>query len=167
MFRLRYVIFNCKLISYYFFQLKTESKSAPTTPSGHKSSSSRSHHSHHSSSSHRSSSHRSSHHHHRSSDHHKSRRRYNVGVQCKVGDKYKSSSGSCKSAGFSLANPCPSLEGSVKYRYGHFMRVETHPNGGGKVLHMWQDEFRHLNDEEMEKLAREFVEVSTFEMETA
>ena len=31
---------------------------------------------------------------------------------------------------------------------------------------MWQDEFRQLNDEEMENLAREFVEVSTIEMDT-
>jgi hypothetical protein len=40
------------------------------------------------------------------------------------------------------------------------MRVETYPNGGGKVLHMWQDEFESSHTEqEMEDLAKEFVEV--------
>ena len=149
-------------------QLKTESKSAPTTPSGHKNSSNRHHHHHHSSS-HRDkdrSHHRSERSHHRSSDHHR-RKRYNVGVQCKVGDKYKtsssgSSSAACKSAGYSLANPCPSLEGSVKYKYGRFMRVETYPNGEGKVLHLWHDEISGLNEKEIEEVAKEFIEVSTY-----
>ena len=152
-------------------QLKTESKSAPTTPSGHKNSSNRHHHHHHSSS-HRDKDRSSSHHHrsersshHRSSDHHR-RKRYNVGVQCKVGDKYNktsssSSSGSTNiSAGYSLANPCPSLENSVKYKYGRFMRVETYPNGEGKVLHMWHDEISGLNEKEIEEVAKEFIEVS-------
>ena len=141
-------------------QIKTESKSAPTTPHGHKSSR---HHHHHSSSSHKDKdrSHRSSHH---RSDHHR-RKRYNVGVQCKIGDKNKSNSSSSSTStlrftGYTMANPCPSLEGSVKYKYGHFMRVETYPNGGGKVLHMWQDEINQLNDVEMENLAKEFIEVS-------
>lgn len=66
---------------------------------------------------------------------------------------------SAKSAGFSMANPCPSLEGSVKYKYGHFMRVETYPNGGGLVLHMWQDEINGLSEKETEEVAKEFVEV--------
>merc|ERR1712004_367780 len=142
------------------------SKSAPTTPSGHKSSHHRSsshHHHHHrdrEKDRHRSSggSHRSSHH----------RKRYNVGVQCKIGDKHKPISGKpvTKYAGFSLANPCPSLEGSVKYKYGSFMRVETYPNGGGKVLHMWQDEINALADEsEIEALAQEFVEEAFIENE--
>ena len=153
-------------------QLKTETKSAPTTPSGHKNNSNRHHHHHHSSS-HRDkdkdrSHHRSERSHHRSSDHHR-RKRYNVGVQCKVGDKQKTSSSAgssntsaaSKSAGYSLANPCPSLEGSVKYKYGRFMRVETYPNGEGKVLHLWHDEISILNEKEIEEVAKEFIEVST------
>eukprot|EP00093_Oithona_nana_P011637 11637.XXX_468499_465056_1 [CDS] Oithona nana genome sequencing. len=139
------------------------SKSAPTTPSGHKSS-------HHRSSSHHQRDrekdrHRSSGGSHRSSHH---RKRYNVGVQCKIGDRHKPISGKpvTKYAGFSLANPCPSLEGSVKYKYGSFMRVETYPNGGGKVLHMWQDEINALADEsEIEALAQEFVEEAFIENE--
>merc|ERR1711981_276881 len=145
--------------------IKTESKSAPTAPHGHKSSR---HHHHHSSSSHKDKdrSHRSSHH---RSDHHR-RKRYNVGVQCKIGDKNKSNSSSSSTStlrftGYTMANPCPSLEGSVKYKYGHFMRVETYPNGGGKVLHMWQDEINQLNDVEMENLAKEFIEEAFIENE--
>ena len=123
------------------------------------------------------------HHHHRSHrDGHGSHRsshkkRYNVGVQCKIGEKSKnqahsssSTSGSGvagtgpdrgvaaannrKYAGFSLANPCPSLEGNVKYKYGHLMRIETYPNGGGEVLHMWHDEIRHLSDAEQVNILR-------------
>ena len=26
------------------------------------------------------------------------------------------------------------------------MRIETYPNGGGEVLHMWNDELRHMSD---------------------
>ena len=63
-------------------------------------------------------------------------------------DKGVSASNNRKYAGFSLANPCPSLEGSVKYKYGHLMRIETYPNGGGEVLHMWHDEIRHMSDAE-------------------
>lgn len=70
-----------------------------------------------------------------------------------------------KYAGFSLANPCPSLEGSVKYKYGSFMRVETYPNGGGKVLHMWQDEINTLEESEIEALAKEFIEEAFIENE--
>ncbi len=39
------------------------------------------------------------------------------------------------------------------------MRVETYPNGGGKVLHMWQDEIKHLEEEKLEEVAKEFIEV--------
>lgn len=113
------------------------------------------------------------------SDRHKHRpKRCNIGIQCRrdkdlkkevgfsstpkttEGDetKFRRRFGSGVSGGFCMANPCPSLIGK-KYKYGRFMRVEIYPNGGGKVLHMWQDEFDHLSDEEKEALAREFIEV--------
>ena len=60
-------------------------------------------------------------------------------------------------AGYSMANPCYNL--ANKYKYGHLMRVEIYPNGGGKVLHLWQDEFDHLNEQEVDELARDFVKV--------
>ena len=41
------------------------------------------------------------------------------------------------------------------------MRVETYPNGEGKVLHMWHDEISGLNEKEIEEVAKEFIEVST------
>jgi hypothetical protein len=56
-----------------------------------------------------------------------------------------------------MANPCYNLCG--KYKFGSLMRVEIYPNGGGKVLHLWQDEFNHLNEKEAEELAREFIKV--------
>jgi len=174
--------------------IKSESNSVSTTPSGHKSSSSSSHRHHSSSSSHHRDKDRDRHNHHRSHrDGHGSHRsshkkRYNVGVQCKIGEKSKNQANSSSStsgsgaagtgpdmgdaaannrkyAGFSLANPCPSLEGSVKYKYGHLMRIETYPNGGGVVLHMWQDEIRHLSDADQEKVAHEFIEEAFTENE--
>ena len=53
---------------------------------------------------------------------------------------------SAKYGGFSLANPMPSLAGSSKYKYGALMRVETYPNGGAKVLHMWQQEISAVSE---------------------
>lgn len=60
-------------------------------------------------------------------------------------------------AGFSMANPCYNLAG--KYKHGSLMRVETYPNGGGKVLHLWQDEFAHFSEQELDQLARDYVKV--------
>ena len=40
------------------------------------------------------------------------------------------------------------------------MRVETYPNGEGKVLHLWHDEISGLNEKEIEEVAKEFIEVS-------
>ena len=60
-------------------------------------------------------------------------------------------------AGYSMANPCYNL--ASKYKSGHLMRVEIYPNGGGKVLHLWQDEFDHFSEPEADELARDFVKV--------
>ncbi len=65
-----------------------------------------------------------------------------------------------RNAGYSMANPCPSLGHMLKYKYGQLFNVETYPNGGGKVLHLWQDDIKHLSEEEVEQVAREFLEVS-------
>ena len=71
-----------------------------------------------------------------------------------------------------MANPCPSLaelgtnrslsNGRGKYKFGQLMRVETYPNGGGKVLHMWQDEINALRlpEADLERIAEEFLHVS-------
>ena len=47
----------------------------------------------------------------------------------------------------------------MKYKYGHLMRVEVYPNGGGEVLHMWHDEIKHMSEAEQEDVAKEFIEV--------
>ena len=60
-------------------------------------------------------------------------------------------------AGYSMANPCYNL--GSKYRFGSLMRVETYPNGGGKVLHLWQDEFSHFSELDQEELAKDFIMV--------
>ena len=46
------------------------------------------------------------------------------------------------------------------------MRVETYPNGEGKVLHLWHDEISILNEKEIEEVAKEFIEVSNFQVLT-
>ena len=100
----------------------------------------------------------SKHHHrdHRDGHHHRHHRKQaSIGVQCRRDKNIPKHVGfgegataaaaalaatSAKYGGFSLANPMPSLAGSSKYKYGALMRVETYPNGGAKVLHMWQQE---------------------------
>lgn len=59
--------------------------------------------------------------------------------------------------GYSMSNPCPSLAGQNGYKWGHLMRVETYPNGGAKVLHMWQHELNVLTSEQLEEVAQEFL----------
>jgi len=103
-------------------------------------------------------------------------RRANVRIQCRL-DKTisktvgfnadsNSSSGSRRRrmTGFSMANPCHDLSHLSKYKYGSLMHVETSPNGGGKVLHLWQDDVANLTDEEHEAVAREFLKESFSEV---
>ena len=40
------------------------------------------------------------------------------------------------------------------------MRVETYPNGGAKTLHLWQDEFAHFSEKDLDELARDYVKVN-------
>lgn len=42
-------------------------------------------------------------------------------------------------------------------KYERFYRVEEHPNGGAKTLHMYYDEIAHLNASEIDAIAREFL----------
>lgn len=67
-------------------------------------------------------------------------------------------------AGYSMANPCYHL--GNKYKYGHLMRVEVHPNGGAKVLHLWNDEISSFGEKEVDNIAKDFVKASpTFLLE--
>lgn len=96
--------------------------------------------------------------HHRDRQH---RKQASIGVQCRRDKNIPKHVGfgegatdaaavlaatSAKYGGFSLANPMPSLAGSSKYKYGALMRVETYPNGGAKVLHMWQQEISAVSE---------------------
>lgn len=42
------------------------------------------------------------------------------------------------------------------------MRVETYPNGGASVIHMYQDEIQNLSSNEIQDLANEFFKVYIF-----
>lgn len=50
----------------------------------------------------------------------------------------------------------PFLDG---LKYKDFIHIETYPNGGATVVHMYQDEIDVLSPEQLEELAREYFEV--------
>jgi len=62
-----------------------------------------------------------------------------------------------KLCGYSLANPLKSLQGARGYKWGHLMYLEVYPNGGGKILHAWQEDLDRLSEEENRAFADEFV----------
>ncbi|XP_034251702.1 uncharacterized protein LOC117651631 [Thrips palmi] len=45
------------------------------------------------------------------------------------------------------------------YRYAKYMHIETHPNGGASVVHMYQEELNHLSEDQMNELSDEFFKV--------
>ena len=59
--------------------------------------------------------------------------------------------------GYSMANPLRNLEDERVYTYGKLMYVEVYPNGGGKVLHSWQDDLDALSEQENTIFAKEFT----------
>jgi hypothetical protein len=69
-----------------------------------------------------------------------------------------------KHCGYSLANPLRSLDGVRGYKWGHVMYLEVYPNGGGKVLHAWQEDLDMLSDAENKEFADEFVTEAFIEM---
>lgn len=92
----------------------------------------------------------------------------NVRIQCKI-DQYLSSQivHLQDSVRLSLLMPrmiLPSAELS-HCKYERFYRVEEHPNGGAKTLHLYFDEIAHFNQTEMESIAREFL-TETFREES-
>lgn len=98
---------------------------------------------------------------HKKSSHRHRPRRANVRIQCRIDRHQKTSSAAAASSrrGYCMANACPTLASHPKYKYGHLMSVEVHPNGGAKVLHMWQEDLEGMSEEELEELAKEFLEV--------
>ncbi|CAG2052914.1 unnamed protein product [Timema podura] len=99
-------------------------------------------------------------------------RRASIGVQCrrdKTIQKYLNGSVSdvrmClngpkldfQSKHYVLPRPLPySQSGHEQLKYSRFIRIETYPNGGASIVHMYQDEIDVLSKEEMEELAEEF-----------
>ena len=59
--------------------------------------------------------------------------------------------------GYSMANPLRNLAEERVYTYGRLMYVEVYPNGGGKVLHSWQDDLDLLSEQENAIFAKEFT----------
>ena len=84
----------------------------------------------------------------------------NVRIQCKL-DQYLS----CKldtlpdPIRLSILMPRIALPSSElsHCKFERFYRVEEHPNGGAKTLHLYYDEIAHFNAAELDAIAREFL----------
>lgn len=84
----------------------------------------------------------------------------NVKIQCKI-DQYLSSTLNQlpDSMRLSILMPRMVLPGSdLSYcKYERHYKVEEHPNGGAKTLHMYSDEIAHYDATELECIANEFI----------
>lgn len=58
-----------------------------------------------------------------------------------------------------LSKPIPKSDQLEGLKYRRFIHIETYPNGGATVVHMYQDEIDVLPKEEIDELAREFFKV--------
>lgn len=103
-------------------------------------------------------------------------KRASIGVQCKR-DRHILSSFSSKVLPFSksvnenlrlnlqtkndkmLNNPMTKRELLEGLKYKKFIHIETYPNGGATVVHMFQDEIGTLTNEQMQELAQEYFKV--------
>jgi hypothetical protein len=108
-------------------------------------------------------------------------KRASIGVQCKR-DRHVLSSLSSKVLPFSktvnenlrlnlqtknykmLNNPVTKRELLEGLKYKKFIHIETYPNGGATVVHMFQDEIGTLTNEQMQELAQEYFKVRTREL---
>ncbi|KFB39734.1 hypothetical protein ZHAS_00007426 [Anopheles sinensis] len=100
-------------------------------------------------------------------------KRANIGIQCRRGGGAASTSSTSTSAALQEAQESSARIGSINrnsnchlrlkllegLKYGRFMRIEVHPNGGASVVHMYQDEIGVLSEIEMEELVQEFFQV--------
>lgn len=84
----------------------------------------------------------------------------NVRIQCKI-DQYLSSKLNQLHDSVRLSMLMPRLilpSSDLSYcKYERFYRVEEHPNGGAKTLHLYYDEIAHFSPVEIESIAREFL----------
>ncbi|RZF42363.1 hypothetical protein LSTR_LSTR004171 [Laodelphax striatellus] len=99
-----------------------------------------------------------------------------IGVQCRrnkslgkyITQQHSSDSDSKKEKIFQqlkhytskLPKPMPKSEfGLEDLKYGKYISIETYPNGGASVVHMYQDELQSLSSQEMDELATEYFKV--------
>uniref|UniRef100_A0A1B6IGQ5 Round spermatid basic protein 1-like protein n=1 Tax=Homalodisca liturata TaxID=320908 RepID=A0A1B6IGQ5_9HEMI len=86
-------------------------------------------------------------------------KRASIGVQCrrdKTFEKFVSKNGK-SDKNMPMPRPVPLCEESLKY--GHLIRVETYPNGGASVVHLYQDEIQNLSSTEMDELVTEYFKI--------
>ncbi|XP_046684250.1 general transcriptional corepressor trfA-like [Homalodisca vitripennis] len=86
-------------------------------------------------------------------------KRASIGVQCrrdKTFEKFVSKNGK-SDKNMPMPRPVPLSEESLKY--GHLIRVETYPNGGASVVHLYQDEIQNLSSTEMDELVTEYFKI--------
>ncbi|XP_054259988.1 uncharacterized protein LOC128984675 [Macrosteles quadrilineatus] len=89
-------------------------------------------------------------------------KRASIGVQCrrdKTFEKFVSRSGRPESCA-PMPRPVPlsHIKGEP-LKYGHMIRVETYPNGGASVVHLYQDEIQNLSPLEMDELVAEYFKI--------
>ncbi|KAK7874562.1 hypothetical protein R5R35_013132 [Gryllus longicercus] len=89
-----------------------------------------------------------------------------IGVQCRrerffeKGSLYSGPKIDYQMKHYSLPRPLPySQPGLENLKYGRFIHVETYPNGGATIVHMYQDEIDCLNKTEMDELAQEYFKI--------
>jgi len=59
-----------------------------------------------------------------------------------------------------MPRPVPLYQNkSEPLKYGHLIRVETYPNGGASVVHLYQDEIQNLSPTEMDELVAEYFKI--------
>lgn len=89
--------------------------------------------------------------------------RCNVRIQCKM-DQFLAAKLNTMKRELSLSLKMPRLplpaHDLSHLKYGKFMRSEVHPNGGGKILRLFQDEISILSPQEKSELASEFLKES-------
>ncbi|XP_055551133.1 uncharacterized protein LOC129733345 [Wyeomyia smithii] len=93
-------------------------------------------------------------------------KRANIGIQCKR-DRAEAPTTLCGVVPLEPSTRIATVnrdmhcnrKGLEHLKYGRFMRIEVHPNGGASVVHMYQDEISVLSESEMEELVNEFFAV--------
>lgn len=98
-------------------------------------------------------------------------KRANIGIQCRRGGTSSAISSQSQDGSMSgiTSRRCSSINRPPNchpyskklesLKYGRFIRIEVHPNGGASVVHMYQDEISVLSEEEMMELVQEFFQV--------